>query len=94
MDGEGYVPLSVVGRFNRVRALTQDLNLIKEVGMEQTPRGLYFVVIMWHPVIQALLTSDVVELASSGDRIRQRVGWVKWIVAGFGAFKMEMWPTN
>lgn len=46
MDGEGYVPLSVVGRFNRVRALTQDLNLIKEVGMEQTPRGLYFVVIM------------------------------------------------
>ena len=28
------------------------------------------------------MDSVVVELASSGDRIRQRIGWVKWIVAG------------
>ena len=28
------------------------------------------------------MDSVVVELASSGDRIRQRVGWVKWIVSG------------
>lgn len=32
MDGEGYVPLTVIGRFNRVRALTQDVALIKEVS--------------------------------------------------------------
>ena len=30
MDGEGYVPLIIIGRFNRVRALTQDVTLIKE----------------------------------------------------------------
>ena len=31
MDSEGYVHLNVIGRFNRVRALTQDIELIKEV---------------------------------------------------------------
>lgn len=31
MDKEGYVPLDVIGRFNRVRALTQNVALIKEV---------------------------------------------------------------
>lgn len=30
MDAEGYVPLIIIGRFNRVRALTQDVTLIKE----------------------------------------------------------------
>jgi len=33
MDDEGYVPLPVIGRFNRVRALTQDVPLIKEVSV-------------------------------------------------------------
>lgn len=32
MDAEGYVHLNVIGRFNRVRALTQDIELIKEVN--------------------------------------------------------------
>lgn len=32
MDAEGYVHLNVIGRFNRVRALTQDVELIKEVN--------------------------------------------------------------
>ena len=33
MDSEGYVHLNVIGRFNRVRALTQDLELINEVNV-------------------------------------------------------------
>ena len=32
MDAEGYVHLNIIGRFNRVRALTQDVELIKEVN--------------------------------------------------------------
>ena len=31
MDREGLVSLNVVARFNRVRALTQDIELIREV---------------------------------------------------------------
>lgn len=30
MDESGYVPLVVISRFNRVRALTQDIATIKE----------------------------------------------------------------
>jgi la-related protein 1 len=30
MDESGYVPLVVISRFNRVRALTQDIGTIKE----------------------------------------------------------------
>ena len=31
MDKDGCVPLDVIARFNRVRALTQDVGMIKEV---------------------------------------------------------------
>lgn len=59
MDGEGYVALPVIGRFNRVRALSQDINIIRE----------------------AMQNSDFVEM--NGDRLRQKEGWQRWIVAGF-----------
>lgn len=45
MDNEGFVPLNVIGRFNRVRALTQDLNLIREVGGSRAGFG-YDVMVM------------------------------------------------
>jgi len=31
MDEEGFVPISVIANFNRLQALTQDTDLIKEV---------------------------------------------------------------
>jgi len=31
MDEEGFVPISVIAGFNRLQALTQDTDLIKEV---------------------------------------------------------------
>ena len=31
MDKDGCVPLDIIARFNRVRALTQDVGMIKEV---------------------------------------------------------------
>ena len=33
MDDEGFVPISVIAGFNRLQALTQDTDLIKEVGL-------------------------------------------------------------
>ena len=30
MDNDGFVPLVVISRFNRVQALTQDITVIKE----------------------------------------------------------------
>jgi hypothetical protein len=39
MDKEGYVPLDVIGRFNRVRALTQSVPLIREVISDIVHRG-------------------------------------------------------
>lgn len=33
MDEEGFVPISVIARFNRLQALTQDTDLIKEVKL-------------------------------------------------------------
>ena len=41
MDAEGYVHLNVIGRFNRVRALTQDVELIKEVNPANYPVCMY-----------------------------------------------------
>ena len=41
MDAEGYVHLNVIGRFNRVRALTQDVELIKEVNPANHPVCMY-----------------------------------------------------
>ena len=36
MSPEGYVHMSVIGRFNRVRALTQDIAAIKEAMVGST----------------------------------------------------------
>ena len=33
MDDEGFVPISVIAGFNRLQALTQDTDLIKEVSL-------------------------------------------------------------
>lgn len=32
MDAEGFVPLSLIANFNRVKALSLDLNVIKDVS--------------------------------------------------------------
>ncbi|XP_064404181.1 la-related protein 1B-like isoform X2 [Halichondria panicea] len=71
MDEGGYVSLDVVGRFNRVRALTQDVPLIKE----------------------SLDGSEIVELAPSGDKLRQKVGWQRWIFTG-GANEQSDGPAS
>lgn len=34
--------------------------------------------------VQALGNSEIVELHSAGDRLRQKVGWQKWVVTGGG----------
>ena len=36
MDEEGFVPISVIAGFNRLQALTQDTDLIKEVRHERS----------------------------------------------------------
>ena len=90
MDSEGYVPLTVVGRFNRVRALTQDIGLIKEVGggtHTHTMHILCTCVTLFNSLFhfrQAMQHSDVVEMSSYGDRIRQKEGWIKWLGMGPG----------
>ncbi len=47
MDTEGFVQLDVIGRFNRVRALTQDLNLIREVGVATFWVGVVYTYTQW-----------------------------------------------
>lgn len=36
MDSDGFVPLVVISRFNRVQALTQDITVIKE-SLQSSP---------------------------------------------------------
>ena len=50
MDAEGYVHLNIIGRFNRVRALTQDVELIKEVNPANFPVASVFMVMHTFPV--------------------------------------------
>ena len=73
MDGEGYVPISVIAGFNRVRSLTNDVNLIREVCL-----------IFDHHVficcgVQALMTSAVLEL-NEADQVRKKEDWQNWIL--------------
>lgn len=78
MDEEGFVPLTVIGRFNRVRALTQDVPLIKEVS---------WILLVVNSVtvgsfLQSLTNSEVIEMHSAGEKLRQKNGWERWVFAG------------
>ncbi len=82
MDKDGFVPVTVIVRFNRVRALTQDTALIKEVSLT-APHSAVFLI----TPPQSLDGSEVVEMADSGDRLRQKVGWQRWIFTGLCVYK-------
>ncbi|KAJ2079326.1 hypothetical protein H4R24_003858 [Coemansia sp. RSA 988] len=57
MDPDGYVPLSLIAGFNRLKSVTTDLEVVRD----------------------ALLSSDVVELSESGDRVRKHGDWATWL---------------
>lgn len=85
MDKDGFVPLDVIGRFNRVRALTQNVQLIKEVRMAPhvllaRPRTCRFHV-HFFLCAQSLLGSVLVELDGKKEKLRQKEGWRYWVVA-------------
>lgn len=45
MDEEGFVPISVIAGFNRLQALTQDTDLIKEVCAFEEYLNAYFIML-------------------------------------------------
>ncbi|KAL9687956.1 hypothetical protein QQ045_032368 [Rhodiola kirilowii] len=55
MDGEGWVPVSKISEFNRIRRMKVEISTIQD----------------------ALESSKVLEVQN--DKIRKRVGWLKWI---------------
>lgn len=46
MDEEGFVPISVIAGFNRLQALTQDTDLIKEVRQQRMLAIAHFVLLL------------------------------------------------
>ncbi|KAJ2617305.1 hypothetical protein H4S08_000406 [Coemansia sp. RSA 1365] len=57
MDPDGFVPLTLIAGFNRLKSVTADLEVVRD----------------------ALVSSDVVELAEAGDRVRKRGDWATWL---------------
>ena len=45
MDEEGFVPISVIAGFNRLQALTQDTDLIKEVCVLMLLKNSFYVLL-------------------------------------------------
>ena len=93
MDKEGYVSLDVIGRFNRVRALTHNTAIIRDVSCKSSlliflvPVSIFALLSLYsssHPVLipllQSLVGSVIVELDSLQEKLRQRDGWFHWVV--------------
>ncbi|KAJ2800105.1 hypothetical protein H4R20_004184 [Coemansia guatemalensis] len=57
MDPDGYVPLTLIAGFNRLKSVTTDLEIVRD----------------------ALVSSDVVELSETGDRVRKHGDWATWL---------------
>ncbi|KAI9477368.1 hypothetical protein BX667DRAFT_468559 [Coemansia mojavensis] len=57
MNPEGYVPLTLIAGFNRVKTATTDLEVVRS----------------------AIKSSDEVEMHESGDLVRKKGDWSKWV---------------
>ena len=80
MDDEGFVPVSVIAGFNRLQALTQDTDLIKEVSYGIRISSMY----NFNVAVQSLQGSTAVEMR--GDKIRKMHNWQVWVVGSRGQF--------
>lgn len=63
MDKDGCVPLDVIARFNRVRALTQDVIMIKEVCLTM---GVWCAVEVMHSALSITVVTAIQQ--EGGDR--------------------------